>query len=71
MCGYSHVEVCNDAVKHLMQNSSDLRPNVILEGINGFGVVYRPCLLDIPTESNPKRIDQENAQTKGGPYEER
>jgi len=54
-----------------MQNSSDLRPNVILEGINGFGVVYRPCLLDIPTESNPKRIDQENAQTKGGPYEER
>jgi len=38
-CGYSHIEVCNDPVQHLMWNSLDLRSNVILKLINSLGIV--------------------------------
>jgi len=37
-CDYSHTEVCNDPVEHVMGNS-DLRSNVILERINSLGFV--------------------------------
>jgi len=38
-CGFSHIEVCDDTVQYLMRNSLDLHLNVILEHINGLGLV--------------------------------
>jgi hypothetical protein len=38
-CGYSHIEVRNDPVQHVMGNSPDLRSNVILQRINSLGIV--------------------------------
>ena len=40
-CGYSHVEVCNDPVQHLMGNSPDLRSNVTLERISSLEIVNK------------------------------
>lgn len=38
-CGYSHIEVSNDPVQHVLENSLNLCLNVILEYSNSLEIV--------------------------------